>query len=301
MTDELRFDGRVAVVTGAGRGVGREYALLLAQRGAAVIVNDVGAAPDGTGSAPDVAESVAAEIRDGGGRARADHWSVAERDGAEAVIADALADFGRVDILIHNAGFVNGTFEQLVAINLKAAHWLTEAVWPAMLEQQYGRILLTTSSAGMFGTSGGAGYSPIQSYGATKMGALGLGKCLAVRGRGQNIQVNLVSPHASTRLSEGLAPTPRMRWVHEHSKPSLVAPGSVYLVHESCPASGQIFAVGAGRMARIFIGETLGYVNPELTLEEVAANFDRVCDPSHHHEPKDMDDVTDMYMQIVGS
>jgi NAD(P)-dependent dehydrogenase (short-subunit alcohol dehydrogenase family) len=301
MSDEIRFDGRVAVVTGAGRGVGREYALLLAARGATVVVNDVGAAPDGSGSEDGVAEAVAAEIRELGGRARADTRSVAVQEPAEALIADALADFGRVDILIHNAGFVNGTFEELLAINLKAAYWLTEAVWPSMLAQRYGRILLTTSSAGIFGTSTGSDYSPIQSYGATKMGALGLGKCLAARGRGHNIQVNLVSPHASTRLSEGLPATPRMQWVHEHSRPSLVAPGSVYLVHESCPVSGQIFAVGAGRMARIFIGETVGYVNPELSLEDVAANFDRVCDPDHHHEPQDMDDVTDMYMQIVGS
>jgi NAD(P)-dependent dehydrogenase (short-subunit alcohol dehydrogenase family) len=298
--EELRFDGRVALVTGAGRGVGREYALLLAQRGAQVVVNDVGASPDGKGCSSEVAESVVSEITARGGSAVADSTSVAERGGAESVVAKAIASFGRLDILIHNAGFVDGSWEQLLDVNLNAAFWLTEAAWPTMHRQRYGRVLITTSSAGIFGTGNGPGYSPIESYGATKMGALGLGRCLAVRGRASGIQVNMISPNAFTRLAAGLPSSPRLDWVRRHSKPDLVAPGGIFLVHESCPANGQIFAVGAGRMARIFIGQTVGYVNPELTLEDVAAHFAQVCDPVGYNEPRDMDEVTEIYMQTVG-
>ena len=154
--NELRFDGRVAVVTGAGRGVGRHYVRLLAQRGAAVVVNDFGVAPDGSGPSALPAEQLAAEIADAGGLAVADTHSVAEKAGAEAVIRRALEEFGRIDVLIHNAGIVDGTFEQLAAVNLAAAFWLTEAAWGHMQAQRYGRVLLTTSSAGLFGASNGA-------------------------------------------------------------------------------------------------------------------------------------------------
>ena len=240
----LRFDGRVAVITGAGRGVGREYARLLGSRGAAVVVNDLGAASNGTGSSAEPAEQVAREIQDAGGVAVADTHSVAEEAGAQALIWAALERFGRIDVLIHNAGFVNGTYEELVAVNLSAAHWLTEAVWPTMQEQRYGRILLTTSSSGLFGSG------PMQSYGASKMGVFGLGKCLAVRGRASDIAVNLISPCAYTRLVSELTLTPRMQWVADNAPPELVAPAAAFLVHESCPVSGQAFAVGAGRVAR---------------------------------------------------
>jgi len=135
----LRFDGRVAVVTGAGRGVGREYARLLASRGASVVVNDLGAETNGTGTSPAPADDVVREIRDAGGIAVADSHSVAEKAGAEAVINTAIDAFGRVDILISNAGFVNGSYDQLVAVNLSAAHWLTEAAWMQMHEQSFGR------------------------------------------------------------------------------------------------------------------------------------------------------------------
>lgn len=296
---ELRFDGRVAVVTGAGRGVGREYALLLAARGATVVVNDLGVAPDGSGGSSGPAETVTSEIIAKGGRAHADTTSVAEPARARTLIDNTVAEFGRIDVLIHNAGIVDGTFEQLEAINLGAAHWLTDACWPAMRAQKYGRIVLTTSSAGLFGHAIGPDYQPIQSYGATKMGAFGLGKCLAVRGRGSNILVNIVSPNAYTRLVAGLPESSAMAWMQQHSKPELVAPGCVFLVHESCPVSGEAFGIGAGRMARIFVGQTAGYVNPDLTPEDVAAHFDEVCDEKGYHVPADMADLTELYMRTV--
>jgi NAD(P)-dependent dehydrogenase (short-subunit alcohol dehydrogenase family) len=299
--NELRFDGRVAVVTGAGRGVGRQYVQLLAQRGAAVVVNDFGVAPDGSGPSAVPAEQLAAEIAGAGGSAVADTHSVADKAGAEAVIRRALEEFGRIDVLIHNAGIVDGTFEQLAAVNLGAAFWLTEAAWGHMQAQRYGRILLTTSSAGLFGASNGATYGPIQSYGATKMGAFGLGRCLAVRGRPYDIRVNMVSPHAYTRLAAGLPPTPQAKFMETYAKPELVAPGSVFLVHETCPVSGEAFAVGAGRMARIFVGETVGYVDSELTVEKVAQNFAQVCDEAGYHVPADMSAIVDIYRRAVGA
>jgi NAD(P)-dependent dehydrogenase (short-subunit alcohol dehydrogenase family) len=299
--DELRFDGRVAVITGAGRGVGRQYALLLARRGAAVVINDLGVAPDGSGPSAAPAEQLAAEIAAAGGSVVADTHSVADEAGAEAVVQRALDEFGRIDVLIHNAGIVEGTFEQLDAVNLRAAFWLTEAAWEYMCAQQYGRILLTTSSAGLFGASNGVEYAPIQSYGATKMGAFGLGRCLAVRGRSCNIRVNMVSPHAFTRLAAGLPPTPQAKFMETHAKPELVAPGSVFLVHETCPVSGETFAVGAGRMARVFVGETAGYVDSDLTVEKVAQNFAKICDETGYHVPADMSEIVDIYRRAVGA
>ncbi len=299
--EQLRFDGRVAVITGAGRGVGREYARLLAQRGAAVVVNDIGVAPDGSGPSAAPAEQVAAEIADAGGLAVADTHSVADEVDAERVVGHALDTFGRIDVLIHNAGIVEGTFEQLDAVNLRAAFWLTEAAWEYMRAQQYGRILLTTSSAGLFGASNGVEYSAIQSYGATKMGSFGLGRCLAVRGRSCNIRVNMVSPHAYTRLAAGLPPSPQAHYMQTYATPELVAPGSVFLVHETCPVSGETFAVGAGRMARIFVGETVGYVDRNLTVEKVAQNFATICDESGYHVPSDMNAIADIYRRAIGA
>lgn len=297
---KLRFDGRVAVVTGAGRGVGRGYARLLAARGASVLVNDLGGAPDGTGASTAPAHRVAEEIRAGGGIAVADTRSVAVEEQARQIVAHALDEFGRLDILINNAGYVQGGFRELIDVNLGAAHWLTEAAWPEMAGRGYGRILLTTSSSGLFGAAPGPGYSPMQSYAATKLGVLGLGRCLAVRGRSVGIAVNMISPCAGTRLVAGLERNPRMRWVSERAQPELVAPAAAFLVHESCPVSGEVFAAGAGRVARIFVGETTGYVNPELTVEDVAAHFGRITDETGYHVPEDMDAVVDLYMKTVG-
>jgi NAD(P)-dependent dehydrogenase (short-subunit alcohol dehydrogenase family) len=170
-----------------------------------------------------------------------------------------------------------------------------------MHAQRYGRILLTTSSSGLFGSGNGPAYSPMQSYGASKMGVFGLGKCLAVRGRASNIGVNLISPCAYTRLVSELTLTPRMQWVADNAPPELVAPAGVFLVHESCPVSGQAFAVGAGRVARIFVGETIGYVNRDMTVEDVSAHLGVILDEDGYHVPADMDELQDLYMKVASA
>jgi hypothetical protein len=139
-----------------------------------------------------------------------------------------------------------------------------------------------------------------RSYGATKMGALGLGRSLAVRGRVSGIKVNMLTPHAYTRLSAGLGDSPGLRWMRANSLPERVAPAAVFLVHETCPASGGVFAAGAGRVARIFFGETEGFVDQDLTIEKVAEAFDQICDEKGYHVPEDMSGILDLYMKTVG-
>ncbi|WP_200954620.1 MULTISPECIES: SDR family NAD(P)-dependent oxidoreductase [unclassified Nocardioides] len=286
-------------MTGAGRGVGAAYARLLGSRGATVVVNDLGVSPTGTDPSGGPAHEVVAEIEAAGGRAMADTRSVASPEGAEGLIEATIAAYGRVDVLIHNAGRVHGNYDELRTLNMDATHWLTEAVWPHMLEADYGRILVTTSSAGLFGTAVGTDYNTLQGYGAAKMGALGHTRSLAIRARSTGIKVNAVSPHAYTRLAAGLEQTPELAFMATHSTPERVAPGSVYLVHESCPVSGEIFAIGAGRMARIFIGETVGYVNPDLTIEDVEDNFAAIMNEAGYHVPRDMSEITAIYRKVA--
>ena len=197
---ELRFDDKVAVVTGAGRGIGRAHALLLASRGAKVVVNDLGIEVDGTGASSGPADAVVAEIRAAGGVAVANPNSVADREGAEGVVDQALEEFGGLDILIHNAGFNLGPFEAILDVHLRAAYWLTERAWPTMMAQKSGRIILTTSAAGLYGDGTGPEFNPKQAYSTAKMALVGMTKALAMRGRPVNINANALSPTGDTRL-----------------------------------------------------------------------------------------------------
>ena len=294
MNNELRFDGRVAIVTGAGRGVGRAYAHLLAARGATVVVNDLGCASDGTGASSGPADDVVAEITAAGGTALANSNDMTTADGCAGLVAQANDSFGRVDILIHNAGYVFGDLEALLDIHLRAAERLTKAVWPIMTGQDYGRILLTSSAAGLYGS----GLMP--SYGAAKMGVFGLARCLADKAAGTDIKVNLISPCGATRLVTELPRSERMDWVIAKADPALVAPAAAYLVHEDCPVTGEMLSVGAGRVARMFVGETHGYVNPDLTLEDVRDHFGEAMDEQGYHVPADMNELVDVFMKIVG-
>jgi NAD(P)-dependent dehydrogenase (short-subunit alcohol dehydrogenase family) len=280
---ELRFDGRVAIVTGAGGGLGREHALLLASRGARVVVNDLGGATDGTGASAGPAERAVKEIADLGGEAVADTSTVATVEGGQAIVDTALETFGRVDIVISNAGilrdkaFHNMTPELLdpvLDVHLKGAFHVIRPAWVKMREASYGRVLVTTSNSGILGNFGQS------NYGAAKMGLVGLARVLAQEGARHNIRVNVLAPIARTRMTqELLGPlAPKL-------DPGLVAPVAAWLVHEDCPVTGEVYSAGGGRVARFFVGLTHGYADPDLTPEGVRDHFDEIRDETGYTVP----------------
>jgi NAD(P)-dependent dehydrogenase (short-subunit alcohol dehydrogenase family) len=285
--DRYRFEGRVAIVTGAGRGIGRAYALMLAARGASVIVNDLGGSMGGRGADADVAATVAAEIVAAGGTAFADGSDVASDDGALALINAAIEQFGRLDILINNAGIIKwagfpeadrDNLERHLAVHVAGSFNTARLAWPHMVEQGYGRIVMTTS-AGLFGLPNNLGY-------ATAKGAvIGLARSLATAGLANGIKVNLIAPAAFTRMAGGSANAgpPEM-------SPDLVAPMVAFLAHEDCPVSGEIYAAGAGRFARIFIASTEGYIHPtpDPTIEDIAEHWRAINDESAYSIPADL-------------
>jgi NAD(P)-dependent dehydrogenase (short-subunit alcohol dehydrogenase family) len=275
----------VAIVTGGGRGIGRAYALLLAERGAAVVVNDLGGSAGGSGSDPAPAEDVAAEIAAGGGRSLANNSDVATSAGAQALVEAAVSGFGSIDILINNAGIIRWAgFPEVDEDNLArhlAVHTIgsfhtVRAAWPHMVRQGYGRIVMTTSS-GLFGLANNT------SYATAKAAVIGLTRSTSVAGEQHGIKANLIAPAAMTRMAGGGDGSPAMA-------PMLVAPMAAYLSHETCPVSGEIYAAGAGRFARIFIASTTGYVHPEPapTVEDVAAHWAEINDESGYWIPADL-------------
>jgi NAD(P)-dependent dehydrogenase (short-subunit alcohol dehydrogenase family) len=287
------FDGRVAVVTGAGRGIGRAYALLLAARGASVVVNDLGGAMDGTGADTGPAAAVAAEIEAAGGTARGDGHDISTEAGAGAVVEAAVAAFGRIDIVINNAGIIRWAGPPAVDGDNLAAHLAVHTVgsfntvraaWPHMAGQSYGRIVNTTSS-GLFGLPNNT------SYATAKAAVIGLTRSLAVAGAGLGIKANLIAPAAMTRMAG--APTESAEMASE-----LVAPMAAFLAHESCPVSGEIYTAGAGRFARLFIASTEGYVHPgsAVTVEDVAEHWERINDESGYWIPTDLMQWSARYM-----
>ncbi|HVW48493.1 MAG TPA: SDR family NAD(P)-dependent oxidoreductase [Solirubrobacterales bacterium] len=289
-TEELRFDGRVALVTGAGRGLGRAYALALAERGAKVVVNDLGAGLTGSGADPGRAQGVADEIVAAGGEAVANGDSVTETAGAEAMVALALERFGRLDVVINNAGNMDpaGLPELRVAelsrhldIHVLGTFNVTRAAWPELTARGYGRIIVTTS-IGFFG-------APFMiSYSTAKGGAFSLGRSLALAGADQGIRVNLLAPVAETRmvtdpelrekcnlppLAPGAEPDPE-RGV------DAVTPMALLLAHESCPGNGETLIAGLGRFARIFAAETRGILAPGLGPEDLLDLWPEIVDES---------------------
>jgi AhpD family alkylhydroperoxidase len=299
--NELRFDDRVAVVTGAGRGIGRAYAKLLAERGAAVVVNDLGAEVDGSGASAGPADEVVAEIRAAGGVAIADTHSVADAEGVAGLIEKATSEFGRVDVVVHNAGFNLGELDPIFDVHVRAAWLLADAVWPGMVAQGYGRLVLTTSSAGLYGDGTGPGPNPKQAYATAKAAVIGLTRALAVRGRPAGIRVNAVSPSAFTRLvglnrniintrPDAPLPDAAIEFSRANSPTELVAAGALFMMHEDCPVTGRIYNIGTGRVGEVFVGVTRGYVSPsgELTPEDVLAHFDEISDLSEFNVPEDI-------------
>jgi NAD(P)-dependent dehydrogenase (short-subunit alcohol dehydrogenase family) len=308
----LDFAGRVAVVTGAGRGIGRAHALLLAARGAKVVVNDLGADVSGAGASTAPADEVVATIRAAGGQAVADGHSVADRTGAQAVVAVARERFGRVDVLVHNAGRNLGSLDDLLDVHVRAGFWLTDAVWDEMARRGTGRIVLTTSASGLYGDGTGPGVNPKQPYATAKAAVIGLTKALAVRGAPADIRVNAISPTAHTRLvglnrgientRDGAPPSEATpNWVQANAPAELVAAGALWLMHDSCPVSGRLYAIGAGRIAEVFLGVTRGYVSPDgrLAPEDVPAHLAEVHDRTDYHVPIDMGDYAQWVRSII--
>ena len=300
MTD-LRFDGRVAIITGAGGGLGRSHALELARRGAHILVNDLGGALDGSGSSTPAAQRVVDEITAMGGKAAANQDSVATPEGGLAIVEDALATFGRVDVLVNNAGILRDKafhkmdhtmIDSVIDVHLKGALYVTQPVFRLMREQGYGRIINTSSASGLFGNFGQA------NYGAAKAGLAGLTRVLALEGAGHGIKVNAIAPIASTRMTEDILGDLAAR-----VSPESVSPLVAYLAHEECSANGHIYSVAGGRIARIFVAETHGVVLPENTAEEIRANLslidEREVKGYHAHEPTSLDYETTIIAEAL--
>jgi NAD(P)-dependent dehydrogenase (short-subunit alcohol dehydrogenase family) len=303
---ELRFDGRVAAVTGAGRGIGRAYALLLAQLGAKVVVNDLGGSTLGDGADTGPADEVVKQIAAAGGTAAANYADVSTVEGGTSVIDTAVGEFGGIDIVINNAG--NMVWGSLPDATLETveAHWAVHvrgsfntlhAAWPHFLAKNYGRAVLTTS-VGMFGLPDNLGYA------IAKASMIGMAKSLTVGRRKANITINCIAPNAVTRLGarsdaeqaaqEAMAPV---------MDPALVAPMVAYLAHESCDVSGEAYVAGAGRFARLFVGVTPGYAHPGLegvTVDDVAANWAAINDEAGYYVPRSLMDWAGHYMTHLG-
>jgi NAD(P)-dependent dehydrogenase (short-subunit alcohol dehydrogenase family) len=268
------LDGRVAIVTGSGRGIGREFALCFAREGASVVVNDVGVSLDGRGTEEDPAAQVCKEIEALGAKAVPNYDSVTDFDGARAITQTAVDAFGTVDILVNNAGIVRdktllkmdeSDFDSVVGVHMKGSFNCTRHAAEVMKEKGYGRIVNITSSAGLRGNFGQT------NYGAAKMGLVGFTRVLAVEGAKNNIKANAIAPVAKTRMTEEL-----LGPVADALGPEFVTPVVAYLAHESCSVTGEVYSVGGGRVARVFIGVTPGYVNKTLTVEDVANNIDEI-------------------------
>lgn len=290
----LGYDGKVAIITGAGGGLGRQHALLMAKRGALIVVNDLGGSVDGTGANASAAQKVVDEIKAAGGEAVADHNSVATPEGGEAIVQTAIDTFGRVDIVMNNAGILRDKafhnmepdlLNPVLDVHLKGAFYVTKPAFVRMREQGYGRIISTSSAAGVFGNFGQT------NYGAAKMGLVGFTRVLGVEGAKFNIKANAIAPLAMTRMTENI-----LGGLKDKLDPGLVSPLVAFLAHEDCPVTGQLFSVGGGRVAQVFLGETNGYYNPNLTPEDVQGNWDVITDRSTYAVPNNLGDETALFL-----
>ncbi|WP_137702744.1 SDR family NAD(P)-dependent oxidoreductase [Marimonas lutisalis] len=297
----VRFDGRVAIVTGAGVGLGRSHALGLAARGAKVVVNDLGASRDGSGGSSEAAQAVVKEIRDAGGHAIANGANVADADQVQAMVDEAIAEYGHVDILVNNAGILRDKtfakmsledFQLVMDVHLMGTVNCTHALWRHMTEREYGRIVFTTSASGLYGNFGQS------NYGAAKAAMLGLMNVLHQEGSRKNVRVNLLAPTAATRMTEELLPEQVLPLL----KPETITPGLLALVSEDAP-SKMILGAGGGCFAETKVYETRGIALPddELTPEAVMANMARIRDTDGQTEMPGAFDQTNKYIQMAAA
>jgi NAD(P)-dependent dehydrogenase (short-subunit alcohol dehydrogenase family) len=287
---ELHFDERVAIITGAGGGLGRSHALELARRGARVVVNDVGRSVHGDGDSTDAAQAVVDEITALGGTAVANHDTVATTEGGHAIVQAALDEFGRVDIVINNAGILRDKafhkmdshmIDSVVDIHLKGALFVSQPAFRVMRENGYGRIVNTTSASGLFGNFGQA------NYGAAKAGLAGLTRVLSLEGEAHGIKVNAIAPIAATRMTAGI-----LGELTSRVGPDSVSPVVAYLAHEECAVNGNVYSVAGGRVALIFIAETTGAVLADLTPEAVRDQLVNIEDQHGYHQPASLEAAT---------
>jgi NAD(P)-dependent dehydrogenase (short-subunit alcohol dehydrogenase family) len=281
---EVRFDGRVAIVTGAGGGLGRAHAMLLASRGAKVVVNDLGGGRDGEGNpSSEMANKVVEEIKAAGGEAVADAHGVDTAEGGEAIVKTALDAYGKVDICIANAGilrdraFHNITeedWDKIFAVHVKGSFNVIQPAFRIMRQNSYGRIIVTTSNAGLYGNFGQANYS------SAKTAVLGFASTLELEGAKYNIKANVIAPVAASRLTEDVMPPQ----VLEKLKPEYVSPMVAYLCSEECDVSGNIFTAGGGYYGRAAIVEGKGAILPNASIEDIRDGFSKITDMSGAEE-----------------
>jgi NAD(P)-dependent dehydrogenase (short-subunit alcohol dehydrogenase family) len=297
---DIRFDGRVAVITGAGGGLGKTYALELGRRGAKVVVNDLGGKADGSGAGHSMADQVVNEIKAAGGEAIANYDSVSTPEGGEAIVDAAVKRFGKLDIVINNAGILRDkTFAKLtpeelglvIDVHLKGAFYVSQPAFRVMKDNGYGRFLFTSSAAGIFGNFGQT------NYGAAKMGLVGLMHVLAVEGAKYNIRCNAIAPTARTRMTEEL-----LGPLAPLLDPEAVTPLVVYLTSEACELTHEIYSVGGGRFARIFVGLTPGWVAPagkRASAEDIQAHIEQIRDTTGYTIPANITDELRILSKVL--
>lgn len=300
MSEPITFDGRVAVITGAGGGLGKTYALELARRGARVVVNDLGGSVDGTGGSVSAADVVVDEIKSAGGDAAANYDSVSTEEGGAAIIQTAVDEFGGVDIVVNNAGILRdksfsnmevAEIEAVLEVHLRGAFYVSQPAFRVMKDSGYGRFVFTSSNAGLFGNFGQA------NYGAAKAGLVGLANVLAIEGMKYGIKSNVIAPVARTRMTEDL-----LGPFAEMVDPNQVTPMVVYLCSEANEYTHEIFTAGGGRYGRVFIGTNRGWFAGQgavPSVEELAEHLDEIRDITEHIVPANVNDELMLLGQML--
>ena len=295
---EVSFENRTVIVTGAGNGLGKAYALDLGSRGAKVVVNDLGGAVDGSGSGSTPADEVVNEIVSNGGEAVANYDSVATKDGAESIVQTAIDNFGTVDAVINNAGILRDKsfakmeeddLNAIIDVHLKGTFFVCQPAFIQMKEQGYGRFVNVSSPSGLFGNFGQL------NYGAAKMGIVGLTNVLAIEGAKYNIKANVIAPNAATRMTEELFGEDMSKLLTVDN----ITPLVVYLASEQCEITHEIFSAGGGRFARIGISTDVGYFNPAAKAEDIFDNIDEIRDLSNSIYPTSLADELPLFNEAM--